>query len=99
MNKLAVAIITSLLTGIMGHLAFFPLTEKWNNNRLRKIGRYAIGVVINTLPFIVWLRFLNNTEDKKSEANGAMAYMVSFLWTGVGTVAGYIIDDVMKGNE
>lgn len=97
MLKIAMGIVSSVICGVFGHLVFFPVIEAWNNQRMRRLARPAIGVVINTVPFLIWIRILCGDHD--DDCNNHMmlkafvAYCISFLWDGAGVVAGYLIDD------
>ncbi len=100
-NTPVIAAAVSLFAGVVSHLIFFPITENWHNNRSRRIARYAIGIVTNWIPCVMWFRLLH---DDKDDANRqflmhSAAYLVSFLWTGIGVVVGYVIDDARNGYE
>ena len=94
MIEILAGIAASFLTGVFGHLAFFPVIENWHNQRLRQLARPAIGVLLNTMPFLIWLRVLSHKDVEERELwRGLMAYSVSFLWNGAGVAFGYILDD------
>lgn len=104
MRQLLIAAFVSLTSGVVSHLLFFPITQNWHNNRMRRLSRYAIGIVTNLFSCVVWLRLLriapgdcidpDDYHDRQSLLDG-VAYLVSFLWTGIGVVIGYVLSDKM----
>ena len=84
----------SLLTGLFSHITFYPVIEKWANQRMKRLARPTIGVVINAIPFLVWVRLMQGKELKTNTSIFA-AYCTSFLWMGAGVVVGYLLDDVI----
>jgi len=91
MRKLVVAGTVSFVTGLIGHLIFYPIIEAWNNDRIRKLARPGIGVLINIPPFIVWLIVLEDGSEKheneKAIIRAVTAYHLSFLWNGAGVAS------------
>lgn len=88
----------SLLTGILGHLIFYPIIESWNNQRIRRLAQPSIGVLLNTIPFLAWLKVLQRENDN-CLVLGYVAYSLSFLWNGAGVALGYVFDDWRLRNE
>jgi len=98
MMEIAFGTLLSLFTGIFGHLAFYDVIEAWNNQRVRRLARPSIGVLLNAVPFLIWIRILKNHEKQ----NGALfcgfaAYCISFMWNGAGVALGYLIGDWKDG--
>ena len=85
----------SLATGIASHVIFYPIIENWNNARIRRLSRPAIGVLTNVVPFVIWLTALDNedTPHHESIVKALAAYHLSFVWNGAGVVIGYLIGD------
>lgn len=92
--KLAVTCFISIVTGIVGHVVFFPIIESWSNMRMRRLARPAIGAMTNVVPFMAWLVVLEDERKKEKAVSTAfIAYCLSFLWHGAGVVLGYLVDD------
>ena len=98
MAEITLATIFSTAVGIVAHLVFYPVIEAFNNQRMKRLARPAIGVLCNAPVFVVWLWVF-----KKNGINGLVgsfaAYCVSFLWNGAGVALGYIIGDVTNGTD
>jgi hypothetical protein len=92
MAKIFCGVCASVGTGILGHVVFYPIIEAWHNHRMRKLARPSIGVIINLFPFLLWLKIFCRKE-RLDDVTPVAAYLVSFLWVGVGVVAGYLIND------
>lgn len=97
MAEITLATIFSTAVGIVAHLVFYPVIEAFNNQRMKRLARPAIGVLCNAPVFVVWLWVF-----KKNGINGLVgsfaAYCVSFLWNGAGVALGYLIGDIKNGN-
>ena len=92
MVEIAFGSVFTLFTGIFGHLFFYPIIESWNNQRMRRLARPAIGVLLNAVPFLVWIKIIRRVRND-GLIDGFLAYCVSFLWNGAGVALGYLIDD------
>ena len=101
----ALSIVLSVVSGIASHLIFFPVIEAWHNRRLRRLARPSIGVITNIAPFIIVVKSMKirdifdcNYDQTKAEERALFlvvsAYMLSFVFNGIGVMLGYIIDDV-----
>lgn len=98
MLHITFATFVSLLSGLVGHLIFYPLIEGWHSNRMRKLGRSGIGVLLNALPLLVWRRLLpRGDEEQQVLLYDLLAYCMSFLWNGAGVALGYVLTDLMDG--
>lgn len=99
MTEITLGTLLSIITGILGHVVFYPVIEAWNNQRMRRLARPAIGVLLNAVPFLVWLRILKGHDKTNGHLLcGFAAYCISFLWNGTGVVLGYVIGDWKDGN-
>lgn len=98
MAEIILSTILSLLTGLFGHFVFYPIIEAWHNRRIKRLARPTIGVLLNTIPFLVWIKVLNNRINGNLPQAFA-AYCVSFLWNGTGVALGYLIDDWQRNKK
>lgn len=92
----------SFVSGMLTHLAFYPLVRSWRNERVRLLGRPAIGVAATAVPFALWVRTLTppNAEDPDHHAAvGLAAYLAAFVTFGGGTACGYLLDDLREERE
>ena len=96
--RILIQLILNILTGLIGHVIFYPIIEAWGNNRARKLARPAIGVALTTFPYLMWLHELER-DDRCTPGWAFAAYCISFLWSAVGVVAGYMLDDWRKNGH
>lgn len=95
MGSIGWGVLTSVGTGFFGHVFFYPVLAKWHSKRTSRLARMSIGVLLNSIPFLAWLRILKGWVHD-DVMRGFLAYCVSFLWNGAGVVLGYIYDDLRK---
>ncbi len=98
MIEILAGIGASFLTGVLGHIVFYPTIENWSNEKMRRLARPSIGVLLNGLPFLCWitivLRPKENSLNKREVVLIAFAaYCMSFMWNGAGVAIGYMLDD------
>lgn len=99
MRNVIVVAAFSFVSGILTHLAFYPLVRSWRNERVRLLGRPAIGVAATAVPFALWVRILMPPETNDSDhvaAVGLAAYLAAFVTFGGGTACGYLFDDLRE---
>ena len=98
MRKLFGVALFSVLLGMATHFIFYPVVMSWHNERVRLLGRPAIGVLATALPFSLWMHTLapEKVDKDNTAAIGLAAYLASFLLFGAGTALGYSVDDTKK---
>lgn len=99
MGEITLATIFSTAVGIVAHLIFYPVIEAWNNQRMRRLARPAIGVLCNAPVFLVWLLVFKRHGKDDLLIDGFAAYCVSFLWNGAGVALGYLVGDIANGTD
>jgi hypothetical protein len=100
MKNLLAAGSVSFVVGVLGHAVFYPVINSWRNDRMRDLSRPAIGVLLNAIPFLAWLRAFRYGSDCEGEeelaAKALSAYVLSFVWNAAGVVCGYVAGDLIK---
>ena len=89
-----VTAILGIVAGLAGHRTDVIFEYLENNNTPRAWwlnGRYGTGVLIGSFVFLlaVW------RKPWRDEAVTNM--LLSFVFVGVGTLAGHVLDDIMEG--
>ena len=95
MRDIILATLYTVGTGIFGHIIFYPIIEAFHNQRMRRLARPAIGVLLNVPAFLIWMWvFMRRERDGEAPILAAFAaYCVSFLWNGAGVALGYLLGD------
>jgi hypothetical protein len=98
-----VALVFSVVSGVLAHLVFYPMVKSWHNQRFKLLARPAIGVATASPVFAAWVvalyRAMTTDDNKLTEWQVVLiamsAYCTAFLLHGGGVAAGYVIDDLM----
>lgn len=98
MSEIILTTLLSIITGVLSHLTFFPLINKFHNLRVKRLAQPIIGVLCNIPIFILWASLFKKDKENHYIVPYFVSYSLSFMWTGIGVIIGYIIDDLIAQN-
>lgn len=101
LKRYTILTVLSLAVGVVTHVTFYPILERWNNDRMRSFAKFGIGVCVGLLVFLGWFRenqrvFIteDNRQIEKLSILAVLSYMVAYVIYGSGVVLGYILGDL-----
>jgi hypothetical protein len=95
MIRIMVALVFSVVSGVLAHFMFYPVVRSWENERFQLLARPAIGVFTALPAFLLWHDGLGRKGHGNNELTATVAYLTAFLLHGTGVAMGYLLDDLM----